>query len=358
MTRPRSASGIGNACVRGALAGCALIAAAIAASGDAAAQEVRWKTDTLFYGDNTEFFTPYRVGETILGAWVKTALEIRTGDSTELRAGVYANGRSGEGGPHDVKPILTFRIHTGTMEWRLGTLDPVERRGYLEPLEVTTLELTRPVEYGVEWVARTAGFRADAYLNWQQVNSPSSREIFDYGLLMRGDVASVLALDLQTHGLHHGGQLYDVGPVTNNVVVAGGARLHGPLPVLGESALAGYRLYSTGKQDPYQEGPTIKGGGTYLRGSVAPAGVVDVFLIWWHGHDFITAEGDHNYGSVGSDPTYYREDRRYQELGVVKKLVLDSTIEVDLEARLHRIDGTVEYSYRFTTRVPLDFKVH
>ncbi len=330
----------------------------VAIAAPAAGQEVRWKSDVLFYGDNTEFFTPYRVGETILGAWVKTALEVRTGEHTDLRAGVYGNRRDGSGGPSEVKPILTFRYRTAGTEWRIGTLDPVERRGYLEPLEVTTLELTRPVEYGLEWIGTRPGFRADVYLDWQEVNNRASREIFDYGVLVRGDVTRSLSLALQTHGLHHGGQLDDVGPVTNNEVVAAGVIVHGPLPLAGESSFAAYGLRSTGKTDPFSDGPTIKGGGTYLRGSVSPGGAVEVFGIWWKGRDFISSEGDHNYGSVGSDPSYYRSDRRYQELGVVKKFVVDSNIQVDLEARLHRIDGTVEYSYRFVTRVPLDFKVH
>ncbi len=340
-----------------AAAGTALVAA-LAAAAPAAAQEVRWRSELLFYGDNTEVVTPYRVGETILGAWVKTALEVRTGERTEVRAGVYGTRRSGEGGPQEVKPILTFRYHTDTTQWLLGTLEPAGRRGYLEPLEVTTLELTRPIEYGLEWTWRHPGVSADAYIDWQHVNTSNSREIFDYGVLVRGDVTRFASLEAQMHGLHHGGQLYDVGPVTNNPVFAAGARVHGRVPVLGDSAIAAFRLASSGKADPSGVGPTIRGGGTYVRASAAPGGVVEVFGIWWKGRDFISAEGDHNYGSVGSDPSYYRPDRRYQELGIVKKLVVDSNIQVDLEARLHRIDGTVEYSYRFTTRVPLDFKLH
>ena len=31
-------------------------------------QTVDWQQPVVFYGDNTEFFTPYREGETLLGA--------------------------------------------------------------------------------------------------------------------------------------------------------------------------------------------------------------------------------------------------------------------------------------------------
>lgn len=354
---PERARGSGRPRAAGRLPLAAVVAAA-AVTASAVAQEVHWKSDAVFYGDNTEFFTPYRVGETILGTWITSSLLVTTGPRTEVSGGVYANLRSGEGGDNVVKPTFTFRYHTDTTQWILGAMEPVNRHGYLEPLEVTTLELTRPVEYGFEWIETRRGFSADAYLDWQHLNTPNSREIFDYGVLVRGDLAGWLSVEVQQHGLHHGGQLYDVGPVTNNDVAAIGARVHGELPVAGESSFAAFRLTSSGKADPSGVGPTIRGNGTYLRGSIAPAGFVEVFGIWWKGRDFISAEGDHNYGSVGSDPGLYRQDRSYQELGVAWRKTIESHVNVDLEARLHRIDGKVEYSYRFVARVPLDFRIH
>ena len=337
-----------------------LLAAGVAAmlAATAMAQEVHWRSEALFYGDNTEFFTPYRVGETILGTWVTSSLVVATGPTTEVGAGVYANVRSGEGGDNVVKPMFTFRYHTPTTQWILGALQPAGRHGYLEPLEVSTLELTRPVEYGFEWIETRRGFSADVYLDWQHLNTPDSREIFDYGAVVKGDVASFLTLEAQQHGLHHGGQLYDVGPVTNSDVEALGARLHGTLPVAGESSLAAFRLFSGGKADPSGAGPTVRGSGTYVRGSVTPFGFAEVFAIWWRGRNFITGEGDRNYGSVGADPGFYEKDRSYQELGVAWKRTIDSRVDVDLEARLNRIDGKTEYSYRFTARVPVDFRIH
>ena len=50
----------------------------------AAAQGIAWTTTTVLYGDNTEFFTPYRTGETILGAQFFSSLRLHTGERTSI----------------------------------------------------------------------------------------------------------------------------------------------------------------------------------------------------------------------------------------------------------------------------------
>ncbi len=322
------------------------------------AQEIRWQSEATFYGDNTEFFTPYRTGETILGAQAKTYLSILPGPKTEIQAGIFADHRSGGDEFADpVRLILSFRYHGRYSLGVLGTLETHDRHGFLEPLEVTTLEFTRPVEYGVQWVETRPGFSGEAFLNWQHLNTATSREIFDYGLIVRKDLAGFLAAEAQLHGVHHGGQLHDVGPVTNDVAFGPGLRLSRQLPVAGKSSLRVFELFSKGKRDLYTGGPTIDGHGTWIKGSVEPGGFVELFGIWWRGKNFISTEGDNNYNSTGSDPAFYRADRSYQELGLVKKFTIERGITFDGEARLHRIDGKVEYSYRIVVRAPLDIPV-
>ena len=318
-------------------------------------QAIDWKTEFVFYGDNTEFTHYFRVGETILGAQFQTALDLHISPSTEVLAGVFGDHRSGGDRFLDpVKPILSFRYHTPTSLGVLGTLETRDRHGYLEPLEVTTLEFTRPIEYGVQWIESRPRFHADLYLNWQHLNTSTSREIFDYGGVLHGDPLDGCRVEAQVHGLHHGGQLFDVGPVTNNIVYGAGLRLHRALPFAGESSLAGFYLKSKGKPDPFVDTPTIEGHGTYLRGSIAPAGLVEVFVIEWWGRDFVTNEGDHNYGSPGLDNSFYQSKRRYAELGAVKKFWIEKAVAVDAELRLHRIESRTEYSYRLVVRVPFD----
>ena len=329
-----------------------------AGGGSLFAQEIRWRTEFVFYGDNTEFAHFFRVGETILGAQLKTFLDLQLGPRTSVEAGLFVDHRDGAEKFFDpVKPILSFRYRSDTSLGVLGTLETRDRHGYLEPLEVTTLELTRPIEYGLQWIESRPRFHADLYLNWQHLNTSTSREIFDYGGVLSGDLSGWARLETQLHGLHHGGQLFDVGPVTNNVVYGAGLRFHRETAAVGETSLAAFELFSKGKPDPFVDTPTISGHGTYLKGSVSPARLFDLFAIWWVGKDFITNEGDHNYGSPGLDNSFYRADRKSQELGLVKKFEIEKAIAFDGEVRLHRIEGRVEYSYRLVVHVPFELKL-
>ena len=334
--------------------------------GSAAAQSVEWRSRATFYGDNTEFFTPFRTGETILGAQVSTFLDIAPSRRTRLYAGVFGDLRYGaEEFLDPVKPILSFRYETPATLGVLGTLETVNRHGYLEPLEVTTLEFTRPIEYGAQLIQRRPHWDMDLFLDWQGLNTPTNREIFNYGVVLRGRPASFLTLELQLHGLHHGGQLFDAGvPVTNNTVSAIGARLEHQLPAVGRSSVAAFYLSSRGHIDPaFPDSLPDRGHGTYLRGSIEPAGYVEVFALYWLGRNFHTDEGDANYNSAGVSDTMFRSRRRYFELGVVRRTRIDSRVELDAEFRLHRSDDDVsqalfdskwEYSYRLVIRVPLD----
>ncbi|HWC65898.1 MAG TPA: hypothetical protein VG777_07440 [Thermoanaerobaculia bacterium] len=332
---------------------------ALAAARAAGAHTVEWKNVATFYGDDTEFSTPYRTGETILGAQLSTFLSIRPSEKTEVLAGAFGDHRSGgERFSDPVKPILSFRYHGATSLGVLGTLETRERHGFLEPLEVTTLELTRPIEYGLQWIEDRPRLHADLFIDWQHLNTTTSREIFDYGAVVRVLPVRFVALEMQMHGVHHGGQLHDVGPVANDVAFGPGLRLEAPLPlVAGEAAVRIFELWSSGNKDLAAGGPTIHGHGTWVRGSIAPAGIAELFAIWWAGKDFISAEGDNNYDSVGADPSFYRSNRHYQELGIVKKFPIDRWVDFDGEARLHRIDGTVEASFRLVVRVSLDFPI-
>jgi hypothetical protein len=176
-------------------------------------------------------------------------------------------------------------------------------------------------------------------------------------VLLHGDVLQWLRLEGQLHGLHHGGQLHDVGDVTNNTVWAAGARLHGRLLGAVGGELAAFYLSSAATLDPNVEGRQIDGHGTYLRGELDFGKAGKAFAIAWKGSDFISHEGDHNYGSVGWRPGSYRSDRDYQELGYVFERRIEACIDLDLEARLHRTDGEVEYSYRLMVKVPIAIPV-
>lgn len=330
----------------------------------AAAQALTWNTVATLYGDNTEFFTPYRVGETILGGQFRSALRFRTGEHTGFHLGVFGDHRSGsEEFIETVKPLITFQYRTGTSTGTLGTLLPERRRGFLDALEVSTLELTRPIEYGLEWSERRAAWDGDIYVNWQKLNLSGQREVFDYGWIVRVRPLPVLSLESQLHGVHHGGQLFDAGvPVTNNTALGLGAILADSVRWLGKSSLALYRMQSSGNADPSAPaGRPDKGHGWLLRAAVTPRGWFELFSISWWGRDFLSQEGDNNYNSVGADPSFYRSRRKYWELGLLKRTTIEGEVTLDAELRFHRIDhlksialgkSRWEYSYRVVVRAP------
>jgi hypothetical protein len=310
-----------------------------------------WRSDAVFYGDNTEFFNPYRIGQTILGAQMQTYLSAAPGPRTEIILGVYGDHRSGRSDFfNQVKPLLGFRYRTEASLGVLGTLVTEERHGYIEPLEVATLELTRPVEYG---------------LQWREDRAAVGGEIFDYGLLFHVRPIPQVTLEFQGHGLHQGGQLYTAGqPVTNNQVFAFGARVAGTLPGAGVSSLAVFRLTSHGNIDPF---PPAKrpdqGHGTYVRASIAPRSWVELFTIQWWGRDFLSAEGDNSYNSQGADRQYYQSRRRYQEYGILRRIGIEAGLTLDTELRFHQFDNRRsialghsewEYSYHLVVRAPLE----
>jgi hypothetical protein len=343
---------------------CVALACLTPASRQASAQAIVWKSGAIFYGDNTEFFNPYRVGQTLLGGQMQTYLSAAPGPRTEVILGVYGDHRSGGSDFFDqVKPLLGFRYRTQSSLGALGTLVTENRHGYLEPLEVTTLELTRPVEYGLQWRETHPWIGGEVFINWQHLNTRDSREIFDYGLLFHVRPKPYVSLEFQSHGLHHGGQLYTAGqPVVNNQVFAFGSRLMGRLPVLGESSLGLFRLTSHGKIDPLPDRPD-QGRGTYLRASVNPRGWAELFAIQWWGRDFLSQEGDNSYNSRGADPQFYRSRRRYQEYGVARRIAIESGVTFDAELRFHQFDerrsialghSEWEYSYHLVVRAPFD----
>jgi hypothetical protein len=332
----------------------------------AAAQSLVWTTTATLYGDNTEFFTPYRIGETILGGQVRSALKLRTGERTALHLGVFADHRSGSDEfLATVKPVITFQYRTATSTGTLGTMFPERRRGMLDPLAVSTLELTRPIEYGLSWRERRRAWDGEVFLNWQKLNLEGQREVFDYGWVVRVRPWRQLTLESQLHGLHHGGQLFDAGvPVTNNVASGLGLTVADSLRWLGKSSLALFRLRSSGNVDPAAPpGRPDKGRGWYLRAGVTPRGWFELFSISWWGRDFLAQEGDNNYNSVGADPGFYRSRRKYWEVGVLRRATIEGDVTLDGELRFHRLDNlkTIalsksrwEYSYRLVVRAPFE----
>lgn len=332
------------------------------------AQELTWKNAATFYLDNTEFFNPYRTGETLLGGQVLSYLSAALGPRTEVVAGFHGNHQSGDARfLSPFTPILGFRYRAHGSLGVIGTLVTEERHGYLEPLEGRLLDILRPVEFGVQWREQHPAGGGEIYLNWQRLNTSRGREIFDYGLLLHLVPVHWLRLEMQGHGLHHGGQLFSGDqPVANNQALALGGQVHGVLPLLGQSSLSAFQLLSHGDIDILPSGRPDHGHGTYVRAAVTPGNWLELFAIQWWGRDFLSNEGDANYNSQGSDPAFYHSYRKYQEVGLARRTPIEAGLTLDTELRFHRIDdrrsiaigtSTWEYSYRLIVRAPFSMRL-
>lgn len=334
--------------------------AALACSARAA--DITWINSFTFYGDNTEFFEPFRTGETLLGQQGQSRFQAALGQRAFLSAGIFGDFRSmSDVNPFvDVKPILSFEYREGGTRLIMGTLETHDRHGLLEPLEVTLLEFVRPVEYGIQWIEDDPAFKCDLFLNWHQLNTPFEPEQMDYGGVWKEPIDDNFLFEEELHGFHDGGQLYATGGIVNNWVPALGFRWKIP-GLLGSTRFDAFGIMSGLLMGDSTSG-TQYGGGGYLKMEVAPDDRLSLFGIGWRARDFYTQEGDANYASYSSpDSTtidqihdFVRDDRTYVEIGASRDFPLEGGAKFQAEFRVHFIDEYSAYSYRLAVYAPLD----
>ncbi len=325
--------------------------------GLALADPVTFQNGLAFYGDEEGFDGPFRSEETLFGQQWKSSFVALTGEHTGIAAGIFMDHPNGWDDSLDLKPILSFDYFTSTTRMIFGTLETENRHGFLESLEVKTLEITRPIEYGVQWKEKDGWFNTDSFLNWQQLNTPGNPEIFDYGGTALVPLNGSLNTEIQFHGYHQGGKLFYVG-VVNNYAFALGAQLHGDLGFLGTASLSAYGLLSGNLQGPFLQITDAQWGwGDYIRGSVTPWNVAELYGILWKGWNFFSWEGDANYNSQGLDPGFNQSNRTYGELGLRKFIVGQGDESLEVEVWSSCIDNLWDFSGRLLARVSFGLDV-
>jgi hypothetical protein len=323
-------------------------------------------TDLVFYGDNTEFFNPFRTGETTLGAYGRGYLSARPSEKVEVRGGIFGNQRFGSDKAFEhIRPVLAVLVGKPGSRFVIGTLEVMRRadgpgpdrggpHGLLPPLQVEVLSFTRPYEAGLQWLVDKDRVRNDVWIDWQHVIGPGQPEVFDAGTNGRVRVAKSLWLAVQLHEVHHGGQLFDVHQVGDSFAAAGGALFEPRINGLKSATL---ELYGVRTVDHPNRGlPDKETGSGVLARAAAVRGGWRGHAIFWSATNARKVEGDPNYLSLREDGTVVRA-RRYEELGITRAFGLAEGVALEASGRLHWIEGKLEYSYRVLAVLGLEWPV-
>jgi hypothetical protein len=336
-----------------------LLALTVAAASTAEAQDASVALDASvsFYGDNSEFFNPFSVGETRLGAFTHVLAEARTSPKLAFRLGVFGNFRfESNDSVEQVRPVVAIVVGGMTSRLILGTLETVRRidgsgpdrtgpHSLLPPIQAETLAFDRPWEAGLQWMLDTTRLTQEAWLNWQRVNRDGQREVFDTGLKSRLRLNPAAAIRGEVFLVHQGGQRGGDGPVADSLSGALGADIGGAAGPLDRMGLEALVLASRYVPDRERTADARAGFATLLRVSAEKAGWRAHGLLW-RGDDFVAREGDRNYQSIRRDGSAYRALRDYAEAGLARTFDLAPRSWLEASARWHRVENNYEYSFR------------
>ncbi len=334
----------------------------------AAQERIAFNVDMTFYGDNTEFFNPWREGETLLGAESRLFLDVELNEFVTLRGGVFGDHRFGDDTNFEiVRPVLALHlqndearfvigsIESGTQEVGLGP-DRQGPHGLLPPLQRESLAFSRPDEAGLQLTVTKPRFRQETWINWQQLNTALSRETFDAGLngRLRVPAPRPVWFSYQYHIVHQGGQLFDSGPVGDSWSGGPGFVVELPRgPFDAQTAeIHGLVARDVPNRAALDQTDTGFGFGLFTRYAVEKSGW-RAHLIGWRARDFIKGEGDENYGSLREDGGL-TSLRHYFETGLSRTYRPAPEMGIEFAARLHRVDTLHDYSFRILAKLDFD----
>ena len=344
-----------------------LCCAALRPSSASAQEQLTIRSDLLFYGDNTEFRNPFREGETIFGAAIRATAEVGLNERVTISIGGFGNQQFGSDDAFDeVRPVLALTVRGSRSSFVLGTLPPrtherppgPDRDGpheLLPPLQRETLAYQRPYEAGLAWTFDGSRLRHHFWLEWQRLNTAEHRERFDGGLRATYRLSRLVTLPVQLHVVHEGGQLFQSGVVADSAAIATGAVIEGTIARYA-GTLELLALGSRYVPDRSVPGLSRDGVAFFGRAAAERAGWRG-HVIFWRGRNFIKDEGDPNYLSVNRNGSRYRGTRDYSEAGLTRRFTLARAAVLDVSARLHRVEGRYEYSYRILSAVSAFWKI-
>jgi hypothetical protein len=315
--------------------------------------------DAVFFGDNAEFFSPFRTGETILGSWQRLNVDMEIGAKASLRLGLYSLERDGSDRRSEVaRPVAALTMGTSRHRFIFGTLETGDRsagigpdrttpHALLPPLAIETDWFSRAYEAGLQWKTNVGNFTQDVWFDYQKIITSEHRELFDGGVVGRYQPrpATPVSLVYQFHVVHHGGQQFHVGPVSDSFGYGPGILLRREIPEFGTASLEFYTLFSYDRPDRQHPEQTVQGNAILLRGAAERSSWRGHFIVW-SAKDFKHEAGDPNYLSQLPDGTGFHDRRTYAEMGLALLFRPAPTVNFEASGRAHVVQGRWGYSYR------------
>jgi hypothetical protein len=310
--------------------------------------DIAFHVKPRFYAYNTEFFDPYRTGETLLGNSVSSWISFGQGDRILFDLGVYVNLLYGDDN------IVTLCQPVIRLTWSVrdrfffifGNIDNSARHGMLDALQVETLEYTRQNEYGFQIKQKYRHFTQDSWVSWNSLDTPAHREYFDFGNRFTVPFLNFI-FDLQAYISHHGGQLFHNGPTRDNFSLAAGLE---NFYFTGWDIVSGFgwKAWCLGSRDvPDRFVPSLTTTGYGILGEVyVAAGPLRAYCDYWKGFGFLTEEGN----------PFYRVNSDYVFWGLRGEKKIADNVGLSIELRMHSLVNLLEYEYRFEFKGLFDIR--
>jgi hypothetical protein len=335
-----------------------LVLACVASAGD---RPLELRLQSLFFGDNTEFFGPFRTGETLAGAWARVFVAWPLSEKCGIDVGAAGRQQFGsERATEEARPVLALHVGSSASRLVFGTLEPGNAttalgpdtqtpHGLLPPLQIETLSFERPWEAGFQWKGNTDSRAHDVWVSWQRINTAAHRERLNAGFVFEKRRKRLFGLG-QAHVVHEGGQLFDVGAVRDSFAAIAGAGVEAWRRGASGLTILAAGAASIHEPDRARAGDGIRGGGGFLR-AVYRRGSLRAHALYWHARDFVKIEGDPNYGVIRRDGSRFRAARDYFEAGVAREFRPAPSVRLEASARFHAYEGELDYSYRVLASV-------
>lgn len=305
------------------------------------AATLRVSVDTTFYYDNTEYFNRYRAGATLLGAHASASLMYEQ-PSFDLSLGAFWQRDFGDDSEvSKALPLYRLRYKGRHIRFITGFIEPRNNHGLPDALLVRQYSLLYPVEEGMQLLANHRNLRIDVWTNWFLVNTAAHREFLAAGLHVRAHVSHLTGF-LGFRVTHHGGQLFDSGPVTDSLGGMIGCTAATDLPALDTQIGASVTLLGS-HDNPAQPLPDGSlGYGIEAEAFIVPLGWRFYYRVF-SGWNLRVEQGN----------PMYRTEKPFHRFGVRKHFPIGSEVWGRMQLEGVVLDSRLEYSYFLVLDVSL-----